>query len=451
MTVLHLSSAWPTGLSILLSAGAAELIDDACYDSSGITSIDTALLLGCEEGVALLFDAGCYWDHFEDVTLSGPVSVECIQTVARKLADRRRRLMSLAKDTLPEVQLGIVRQTAGVLDSDAAVVVRLLREAGVDIPRHLTVPDRYKGVYRTAKLDITYFPIFFVHGFKDLDHQTRAYPTPLQTARLDSYSFTSIPGKGPLAPGLFQWLETHGCLATPPTDDLPPGTNKSATGYHILASRLVDEGGMYSGWLKSASFATHELATAGILGIFASGEADHCRCACSSTGCLPLTAALKFHPRRNVAPELLPLSPHCYFNGLWEALPESMAGEVLRFLTFEALEMTHTCCAVTIKHPPHCPYPDIVTLQNFGGAIDEIHDEEEELHRRLEELLVEFHAQFVESGAELREFLNGYWRSRMADECVPVWDRQDVVGRDSGVNFEKECESTHRKGEERVS
>ena len=72
-------------------------------------------------------------DCFEDVTFSGPVSVECIQTVVRKLADKRRCLMSLAKDTLSEIQLGIVRPKAGVLDSDAAVVVRLLREAGVDM------------------------------------------------------------------------------------------------------------------------------------------------------------------------------------------------------------------------------------------------------------------------------------------------------------------------------
>ncbi|KAL2106818.1 hypothetical protein VUR80DRAFT_6141 [Thermomyces stellatus] len=42
------------------------------------------------------------------------------------------------------------------------------------------------------------------------------------------------------------------------------------------------------------------------------------------------------------------------------------------------------------------------------------------------------------------EFLRGCWRCRVAEECVPVWDSEDTVGRDSGVNFEKEYETPAR-------
>src|SRR3569833_814936 len=59
MTVLHLSAAWPMGLTILFSAGASKFIDATCHSTRRSTSIpntalELAIQISCAETVALL-------------------------------------------------------------------------------------------------------------------------------------------------------------------------------------------------------------------------------------------------------------------------------------------------------------------------------------------------------------------------------------------------------------
>ena len=130
-------------------------------------------------------------------------------------------------------------------------------------------------------------------------------------------------------------------------------------------------------------------------------------------------------------------------NFLLEAAKGEVVGELLRFLTFEALEMTHTCCTATRQDPPEAyslTLFSVVTLQEYDGNTEEIWEEEEELRLRLEKLVLEFDTQLSKSGEDLVDFLRGTWRKRMAEECVPIGDDDRVIGGDSGVNFEHYCE-----------
>lgn len=52
--------------------------------------------------------------------------------------------------------------------------------------------------------------------------------------------------------------------------------------------------------------------------------------------------------------------------------------EMLRFITFEAPEMTHTCCRGGFISAP-CPHHIAITVLGFDGDFDEIRQEEDEL------------------------------------------------------------------------
>ena len=421
LTVLHLSSGWPMGLSILLCAGAAGLIDEVCSErASHRTVLDFAFYFDCEEAVAVLFDAGCSWNGFHN---SYPVtaSVACVRTAARKLACRRQSLMGLAEQTLTEPQLANVRPGTGVLDLNAAAVVQLLRKAGVDVPTHLAVPDSYATVYVSENVDIAFFPIFFSQGFHDVNNRAGERFAPIQLAWLDNRKPPTddrAVDERLFGSDLLQWLESHGFLDLAPANVQSLETNTQATGWHILATRMA--------WKP-----LNENTISYFPDVIASRASDGCRCACSNTGCLPLTTALKTTRR-------YPKSWWRKDSELWEMVQGETAGELLRFLTFEALEMTHTCCKDIRVRPP-----GYYSLRLFEGSVEEIHDEEQELHRRLEELLSEFGTHLEDSGEGLRDFVWGFWRERMAEECIPVRDEDDVIGVESGISFRYNCKSTY--------
>ena len=446
MTVLHWSCRWPTGLSILLATDAARLINEGCEDVflRESTAVDLALHFGCDNAVALLFEAGCCWNSFNISLSTVGYSSSCVQIVARQVADRRRRLMLLAEETLTESQLSTVDRRAGVLDSNAAAITRLLQDAGIDVPTPLAVPDSYLTIYQSAKLDVLYFPIFFDHGFHDVLHRTGKHLLPIEVANLGVFAFnTQIIDEGFIVPNLFQWLETHKFLDLAPADLLPMRTNASATGRHVLAARFINESFSLGGLRYSYDSEVQVMVRTAYLDIYSCLSVDNCKCACSRRGCLPLKVGLKHATISNMWWTTNFLFDNLQGAFLLEAAKGEVVGELLRFLTFEALEMTHTCCISTHKHPleSHSPCLSRVPyLREYEGNIEEIWEEEEELHLRLENLVLEFDNQLSKSGEDLADFLRGTWRKRMAEECVPIGDDDRVTGSDSGVKFEHYCE-----------
>ncbi|MBE3048022.1 hypothetical protein IMZ48_37040, partial [Candidatus Bathyarchaeota archaeon] len=346
------------------------------------------------------------------------------------------------EEVLTEFQLSSVRPETAVLDSKSAAVVQLLRDAGINVPTELTVPDSYATIYLSGNLDITHFPIFFHYGFHDVKHRVNRYFMPIQAASLniDAPMDNIVVDCDISTPELCQWLEDHGFMDLAHTDALPADTNTAATGWHIFTLHLIKglvvndlfQGGMISG-----------PALAKFSEVFASRATDGCRCACSSTGCLPMTTALKAGSQMSWTSFRRGLMNIGFGDSLWEFVQGETAEELLRFLTFEALEMTHTCCKEVEGTPTGGPA--CLAFLMSKGDIEDIHEEEKALHLRLEELLLEFSTRLESSGEGLKKFVLGYWRERMAEECVPARFENEALGVESGVIFENNCKSTYAR------
>ncbi|KAF0643237.1 hypothetical protein FPSE5266_09576 [Fusarium pseudograminearum] len=111
--------------------------------------------------------------------------------------------------------------------------------------------------------------------------------------------------------------------------------------------------------------------------------------------------------------------------------PPDFVTELLRLLTFEALEITHTCCTFEVISD------DIVTdlfstasckpAAIFGCRAEKVReirscDEERLSARLLEDLMSEFTSQLRRQGSDAQafeRFITGYWRRRISEIYHP--------------------------------
>jgi hypothetical protein len=172
-------------------------------------------------------------------------------------------------------------------------------------------------------------------------------------------------------------------------------------------------------------------------------KSDGCLCACSSTGCSPITMMLK------TAIEFR--EPHVsYIDFLDEILQDEITTtrsavclEVLRFCTFIKPGLRRTCC----KH------------QLWGGIVSrhseednaEIRKEDRFLIYRLEELVKDITALYEKTGGSISEFSQLYWELRMAVVLAEMrsQDEQYVKNvRDVGVTLAVEEEDDWEEGDD---
>ncbi len=178
MTVLHLSSSWAAGLHILLDRGAGEVIDDLCHDARSdgemVSALDLAIRYRSLEAVHILLDAGCSWQRFRGLDRDQQyphisVAPAIVESIARVLAHRRRKLLDLGRSCLTKAQLSR-RGCAdiSVPDVEAAGLTQLLINGGVSVSATLAVSDIFHGVYQSSELSMDEFPVFHEAGFQDL-------------------------------------------------------------------------------------------------------------------------------------------------------------------------------------------------------------------------------------------------------------------------------------------
>jgi len=253
MTVLHLSAAWPMGLTILFSAGASKFIDATCHStrrstSIPITALDLAIHFSCADAVALLMGHGASWMYFipQDAlwlfaasTLYGPTS-EIVDFVAKALAARRRALYDLAKTVLPTGDLPL----SGIPDTESAELVQRITRTGQSVSPALFVPPLYEGIYLSGWVPAEQFPIFFEAGFQHtINSPNRIGLRPIMFAELITYP-TNVPepgrdGRQILSLATLSWLDDHSCLNQGPEDPLSLGLNKFACGWLYLATSFL--------------------------------------------------------------------------------------------------------------------------------------------------------------------------------------------------------------------
>lgn len=117
--------------------------------------------------------------------------------------------------------------------------------------------------------------------------------------------------------------------------------------------------------------------------------------------------------------------------GLEAHVRESLSQDLIRYETFDELGLTHTCCF----------FDESNWLQRrFRKRCQvEVREEREVEHLQLdelEELIEEFEAAYERLGQPLSEFMDGYWKIRMAkvlDRSRPVTEEDIQRIKELGV------------------
>ncbi|EYB25341.1 hypothetical protein FG05_13416 [Fusarium graminearum] len=111
--------------------------------------------------------------------------------------------------------------------------------------------------------------------------------------------------------------------------------------------------------------------------------------------------------------------------------PPGFVTEVLRLLTFEALDMTHTCCSfeaisddivIDLVSTASCKPAAIFSCRAEKAQEIRSCAEERSSARLLEDLMTEFTLQLRRQGSDAKafeHFVAGYWRRRMSDIYHP--------------------------------
>ncbi|KAI8724103.1 hypothetical protein NCS52_00267800 [Fusarium sp. LHS14.1] len=462
-TTLQLASPWPQGFTRLIQAGAGAMLHQPMPNGGNLLSPLSSICSGAPLGPSVLgtlLGAGyTLFPNNKCDTLEQLIS-ECTDTAARVIAghlsERLRQLSELAAN------FGIISQN-GPFVPDFATAARwclALEELGESIDPSIRVPtsdDMVTTIYHFPSMPLCFFPIFYEHGFAHANiRDQRGLPPMLVGRRLsfyyyDQYFLTErVPDDKTLILHNMPWLRQHEFLDQKPHGPLRLGLNVDAAGAHLVAAEM---GSHFYLRLDDQQDIDHYVSlSADLLRQFAKdSHRDKCVCWCNFDGgsCSPLKLLYKSqaHPinlRRGIAVwkqdefqidstksllfdfdmfEDLTASPTPNIKQQREreqttnTQPSTRALELVRLLTFEALEMTHTCCMFEKLGENH-DYIDAILNCN-PNTVREIRQSEEEIENAalLDTLMGEFSTAMQQDyqAKSLLDFIFGYWITRIED------------------------------------
>ncbi|KAI7972236.1 hypothetical protein EIK77_003660 [Talaromyces pinophilus] len=342
------------------------------------------------------------------------------------MKDRRDKLKQLALDNLPATeveQLGLVPDH--VLDSLASRVVHLLQVRGVCIPEALAVTrTRSLSVYQALRTPWD-AEVFFQVGFYDTD------------SWCDCDAYAAEFGHSPNLTGelpYLHWLGKHGSISCQlKSFESAMDIAIANYTYYKIGEELDDISiswtfGEHLPWRddKLSPFPTSarrawvdELNTR----ILPAKIADTCDCKCSDEGCTPLTSLLKGLLRDNRY-KFQSKSRFAKDTGLTSRLIQKISlflkyfgsdlevrhhTAALRYLTYTALGIPHTCCI---------PYYKWL----YGLDAEEVENEHAYEMGLLEELMGDFERQIIAiyqgprwKVSDLIDFWEHTWARRMRE------------------------------------
>ena len=443
---LHLAYCWPRGIQLLLDAGAKCLVHQA--DVCGGLPITYSTNFSCLDAIQLLLDAGS--------ALSWPGCTKSEQTllnnldrwftipsfVLSTLQERRRELFELAKHTLPaEVWADLDMPTDRLLDERAAEIQRVLVNADIEIPKSISVPLGRTTVYHCRGITAKKANQLWDAGFRDIDSWDESGRTPIMDCCRPIFGDTSLRSLM-----YAQWLLHHGAdhlreiryVRDDKRDKREPVAGRTAL--HCIANHVgLNIMGFLPPEFHSALQMVYGLPLFFEELLVKGGSHDDCDCACSSGGCTPFMILLKpIHESGRKHSKLRKSLVHRLESPGHPASSAPMrsriAEEVIRFETFEALQLSHTCCGFECNDAYRRYTPEDVR---------EIHEEWEELLLKHEDLVSEFCRKFQELGGTLTSFLEGYWQTRMdevLEEQKPLDEEERRRLREIGVVLEEVSE-----------
>ena len=404
-TPLHISYGWPLGMKLLLDAGAQDIID--CMDNFEAPAFVYASEFHCLESLELLLEAECSFfplyssreqsrDSFGFDFALHLGSQDIGKRLVQSLTDRRERLKALALENLPfkeAVKFNLCSNT--ILDEKSYDVYAALQASAVNVPESLAVPSMQTCVYHMCRLSPEWAEQLYERGFHAIDAFDGLGLTPLMNC--DSNDL-----------GLECWLLSHGAdLYATPNASQRSDMDPDATAAHYLGSKLGDlfRYHTFPGRRSKLDPKARDLAKL-LCSIF---KPDTCSCGCSSRGCHPATMMFKgFGCRLNTHRNIKHLSLIGQIMHHIPLLDEArcwLPGEAIRFFTFDALGIRHTCCYLG----------EIGFWQEEEEEREELREEDRFRLQLLEELVAEFEEKYTELEVGLVEFFEGYWLQRMTE------------------------------------
>ncbi|KAF5227261.1 hypothetical protein FAUST_11893, partial [Fusarium austroamericanum] len=330
-------------------------------------------------------------------------------------------------------KLGIFLESSTVTFADltAASICKSLDKASIPIHPSLRVECDYKSIYSCAGIPFQHFRLFWESGFHDgWQRHDNLGLVPTMTYRFDMF-WPAV--DAPNIYDSYSWMHANGFLGVTPTDPLKLGFNLSSTSHHYIGAMFGAFYDIHWGrpiYTSDLDDLMKELSSVVI--------EDECNCWCNTTnhGCSPMKLLLKSYldERRPKMDMLFHVFRHILFHNTISDLspsPRGFATDLLRLLTFEALEMTHTCCS--IKSISEYVVNDLVsTASEKPAAIFSFRDEKVQKIRSgaeerssahlLEDLMSEFNLLFSQQGSDAQtfeRFIAGYWRRRISEIYYP--------------------------------
>ncbi|KAK3989395.1 hypothetical protein QBC44DRAFT_327682 [Cladorrhinum sp. PSN332] len=450
LTTLLWSIGWPEGLRKLLQTGARVFLDTpGGWGTFMKCPIEAAVSLQCAESLDVLLEAGCAMFLGDNLACEREVfgtgtSFGCMAVIAKHLAERHKQLLILARAHLP---VGLLRASWHrpdyVPDEDASELCSMLLGAGIPVSQSLRVPETFQGVYH-LNVDVTSMPAFAEAGFLGYNSPSAIGLRPVM--RSTGLMPWLLPPEGPSFRKTFEvvkWFTDLGCFDESPEDPKALSINTTATGWHFVAAMFGRTFWIFNDSRQSE----YELAFAAcsFLRQLLFKPSDGCTCWCSpgGNGCSPMNSLYKAHcrPSRTYRETYnISWTLHAFFHhpisdqtadSIEPPSPSKRSLELVRFLTFEALEMTHTCCAMScLFHKygdPSCLRPDdwprdpcaeYIALKNCDAeTVNRARDKEQDLAQQLESLMSEVTVQMAnmpDSPRALENFVWGYWRRRIS-------------------------------------
>ncbi|KAF4468147.1 pyruvate decarboxylase [Fusarium albosuccineum] len=466
-TTLEMACTWSPGLKRLLQTEAQFLLHDA-YDISSLF-FQCGALTPSPDCLDALLSAGMSlfpgndYGHLDMVLRM--TTIECVQIIAKHLVERLQRLIELA------IHAGVTERdnenTAEIPNfATAARWCAAIDGKGVSIHPSIRVPMSYNMVdivYHYDLMPLRFFPTFYEHGFTSIHTRNRLGLSPIHILRASLFDFETSWSDPDLPEQAFEifnmlpWLTQHGTLAHKPHDPLNMGLNVHATGAHYIASQIGHSFSLNTHKQEDKEDLISSLTTNLLLGFAQESCRDKCVCWCNpnNEGCSPLKLLYKTHAHggqrcgiemrlrgewqmdtiRNLLFDFNMFDAKTGHNAQHEQEGEARevnltarALELLHLLTFEALEMPHTCCMLKrvqykdLGLKPHAHIIHVIVNCSSATAQHIREDPDEQKSAVLLDTLMEKFSDCIKRDYRERSFLEfilGPWKEWAEELYAP--------------------------------
>ena len=433
-TALHLAVEWPRGMDLLLQARA----DVDCKDCFKQSPLAYAIEMSLVEPIRLLaladcslLDAGLHTPSGRraQLLLERAVNIEIsahlngrqvtaaemvVNLLVDMVVDRRQRLYDLANSALSISDLDRLCHDSYLPDESASRLYSTLLRHGTAAPLALDPGKDRVTLFHQIWNSSRVAERLWKAGFRDIDGRNSLGLTPLMCSKGYVHRKTTYAE-------IDSWFAYKAWLLQKGADfyakqdltlycehvEVENWTERllmSATALNFAAYNLGEALSQFVWRRKWVNESLSETSQEMLQRILSDNVSDDCMCACSANGCNALTVATKSLMRFGL-PREMDVQRLVNLCSMMKSFCDPLKiSEFLRIMTFEELDMTHTCCRKRLYK--HWEIKD-------KAEINEINDEQAEDLQRLEELLEEFEAKRKELNIPFEDFVTKYWQPRM--------------------------------------